>query len=390
MSQLQAEQTMRNNKKEYVNNIHPRKIYKGNKDGKWYTYIPLGDNDRKKVKKNSEDEIYEFLYKYYKEEENNPTIGELFHRWCDERLELGEITSNSYDRYNDVFKRHYTDTADRKIKDISINDWIYFLKKEKVNKTLNKKAVDLLITTIRGITYKAKTEGKLPFNLTDFYDELTITRKKMKFQHVKKEDYQEVFDEEEYSKMLTYLRENLDPTNCAMLLMFVTGLRVGEVVALKNEDIKSEEIIVRRTETKRKNPDGEGHIYSVKDFPKTEDGWRHVVLPVDYQYLLRKIRLLNPFGEYVFLNTKGQRMTTNSIRRRLERLCDKLGIYRKSPHKARKTVGTIYMDEKLDHNFITGQLGWSNIAVGEEHYHRNRKDIDKKVNILSSIKELSV
>ena len=374
--------------KQSLLNNHPYSIYEG-KDHKWYSYIMTEGGKRRKIKKGTRTEVEDIIISHIREQLNNPTIVEIFHSWNDERLDLKEISKNSYDRYNDGFKRHFQDFGNKKIKDLSPDDWIYFLKKEKADKDLNKKAIGTIITLIKGIVYQAKVEKVLPFNLGDFYDDLTIVRKKMKFNQPVKEDYQEVFDEDEYSKMLSYLRDNLDDTNTGLLLMFVTGIRVGELASLKHEDIQDNIITIRRTETKSKNPSGSGTIYYVKDFPKTEKGWRKVVVPRDYQFLLARMKRMNPFQEFIFYNRKNERMTTNSFRRRQERICDKLGIYRKSPHKARKTLATIYLDEKLDNNLITSQLGWTNIAVGEEHYHRNRKSISKKEQIISNISELT-
>lgn len=52
--------------------------------------------------------------------------------------------------------------------------------------------------------------------------------------------------------------------------------------------------------------------------------------------------------------------------------CKKLGIYRKSPHKIRKTYGTD---------------GHTDISSTENHYHRNRRSIDAKSQIISSLPE---
>ena len=109
------------------------------------------------------------------------------------------------------------------------------------------------------------------------------------------------------------------------------------------------------------------------------------MIPEDYAWLSAKIRNLNPFGEYVFVDSQGKRMTTNCIRRRQERNCRKLDIYRKSPHKIRKTYGTILLDNNIDNRLIMGQMGHTDIMCTENHYHRNRKTIEKKSNILSAI-----
>lgn len=72
--------------------------------------------------------------------------------------------------------------------------------------------------------------------------------------------------------------------------------------------------------------------------------------------------MLNSFGEYVFTDNDGKRITINCIRRRQERNCRKLGIYRKSLHKIRKTYGTILLDHNIDNCLIMEQMGHTDIA----------------------------
>ena len=185
--------------------------------------------------------------------------------------------------------------------------------------------------------------------------------------------------------ILDYLMKNPDSTNLAICLIFVTGLRVGELVALKHEDFDELSVKVRRTETRYKNEAGKT-VYEVKDFPKSAAGVRTIPVPADYAWLLKRIRLLNPFGEYVFMGRNG-RLTTNSVRSRLRTICRKLEIYPKSPHKIRKTYGSILLDNNIDHRLIKDVMGHTDILCTETHYHRNRKTIEVKQDILSQIPE---
>ena len=75
------------------------------------------------------------------------------------------------------------------------------------------------------------------------------------------------------------------------------------------------------------------------------------------------------------------------MRMRLKRVCKKLNIYHKSPHKIRKTYGTILLDHNVDNRLIMEQMGHTDIACTENHYHRNRRSLDAKSQILSSIPE---
>ena len=96
------------------------------------------------------------------------------------------------------------------------------------------------------------------------------------------------------------------------------------------------------------------------------------------------------FGkEYVFMNEWGRRVSAEKIRRHLNRVLKKLNIYHKSPHKIRKTYGTILMDYKVDERFILDQMGHTNIKTSENHYHRNRKSLETKQEILSAIPDFN-
>ena len=209
------------------------------------------------------------------------------------------------------------------------------------------------------------------------------------FRKTIKEDYQEVFNEVETPIVMSYLIDNLDDKNLGILLMFVTGIRVGELVALKHEDFDGNTFVIRRTETKYAIKKGR-YKYDIKDFPKTQCGVRTVIIPESYAWISSKIKNLNPESEYVFLKKDRSRMTTDCIRKRLRVVCKATGIYNKSPHKIRKTYGSILLDNHVDNRLIMGQMGHSDIKCTEGHYHRNRRDIEKKTQILSDIPEFKL
>ena len=170
--------------------------------------------------------------------------------------------------------------------------------------------------------------------------------------------------------------------------MFITGMRVGELAALKHGDWEEHSFRIRRTETRYRSEDGT-YIYEVKEFPKTAAGVRTVVIPKAWFWIEEKIRSTNPNEEYIFVDAKGKRMTTNCFRRRLERVCNRLGIVKKSPHKIRKTYGSILLDNHVDNRLIMGQMGYTDIRCTETHYHRNRRSVQQKIQIVSAFPELS-
>lgn len=362
---------------------HLYKIWKG-KDEKWYTYLPDEKKGRLLKKRTSQKAIEDDVIEYWKSELENPTISDVFQEWNDRRLELKQISNAAYLRYKQVFNRHYHNFGDKKIKTVAAEEFQEFLEEEAAEE-LTVKAFSLLKTVTRGLLKRAKRRKLISFNVEELLQELDTSE--MNFKKVIKEDYEEVFSNEEMPVMIDYLKNNLDAKNIGILLMFATGIRVGELVALKHDVFDGNTFKVRRTETRFLGENGR-YVYDVKEFPKSEAGVRTVIIPKDYEWLCTRIKMLNPFGEYIFTDKNGKRLTTNCIRRRQERNCAKLGIYKKSPHKIRKTYGSILLDHNVDNRMIMEQMGHTDISCTENHYHRNRRSIDAKSQILNNIPEL--
>ena len=359
---------------------HPYKIWQG-KDGKWYTYLPDKEKGRIQRERNSQIEIEDIVFDYWKAQMENPTIQEIFNEWNDHRLELKKISSATHLRNKQIFNRHYGEFGHLKIKSVTEEDFGDFLERQIPQHELTAKAFSNLKTVTRGFLKRAKKRKLISFNVEELFQELDTSE--TDFKKVIKEDYEEVFDEEETDKMIRYLKDNLDMMNLGILLMFLTGARIGEIVTLKHSDFAGNTFIIRRTETRFINSEGK-YVYEVKEFPKSQAGVRTVIIPEDYVWVAKAIQHQNPFGEFIFVKD-GKRISTQAMCMRLRRVCKKLNVYHKSPHKIRKTYGTILLDNHIDNKLIMCQMGHTDIACTENHYHRNRKSIDKKSQIISNI-----
>lgn len=362
---------------------HPYAISRGS-DGKWRTYLPDKEKGRKMVKKSTKEAVENEVMDYWKSEMENPTIEDVFNEWNDRRIKLNKISQASHLRFKQIFNRHYKDFGKKKIKNVTPQDIEEFLEEQIPKFELSAKSFSNLKTITKGLLKRAKKRRLIEMDVEALFREMDTSE--AHFKRTMKEDDKEVFNEEEFPKVMEYLTDNPDLKNLGILIMFLTGIRVGELVALKHSDFDGNTFKIRRTETKYVDEDGK-YVYGIKDFPKTEAGMRTVILPKSYAWIANKLRLYNPFGEYIFVESGDRRLTTNCIRRRMERVCDKLGIIRKSPHKARKTYGSILLDNGIDNKLITDMMGHTDIMCTEGHYHRNRKTIERKTEILSDIPE---
>ena len=368
-------------KRQELLNNHPYKIWCGS-NGKWYTYLPDEEKGRILKKKSTRKDIEDVVIQYQESVMSNPTIDELFTEWNDHRRDIGRIAKSSHTRLRQVYDRHFKEFGKRRIANVKENEWIDFLEAQVFEHNLSSKAFASLKSVVRGMLKWAKRQGVITYSpelmLTELDLSDTVFSKKIK------EDYEEVFDEDETQKMLSYLIGNRDIRNDGVILLFVSGVRVGELVGIKPQDINlnSNTVKIRRTETRFK--DGNNTVYAIKEYPKTTAGIREIVIPTSYSWLLKELSDKSNGHEFVF-EEDGKRLTTLLIRKRIYSICKKVGVYKKSPHKIRATYDTILLDNGVDKRTVKDQMGHSDISVSEKSYHRNRKSIKNKAVIIDAI-----
>lgn len=365
---------------------HPYKMWES-ADGKWHTYLPDKEKGRVPRKRNSRKELEDVIVTYWKNIEDNPTIEELFKEWNDSQLENGFIKINTALRNESLFKRHFIEFGKNRIKNISIDMWIEFLEAQIPKFNLSAKSFSGLRTVARGIIKLAKRKKLINYNVQDLDGELIIPKKSFFKKH--KKDWEEVYNVDETALIMEYCKENPDIWSSCIELIFVTGLRVGEAVALKHNDIDPVHMAVNihATESRRKDENGIIRTF-IQESTKTESGFRLVVMPKQYQYLLTSLWWVSSDSEYVF-EFKGKRIHTNAVRKKLARVCKLLGIQYKSPHKIRKTFCSILLDNNISSSFVTSQMGHTDIKTSEIFYHKDRNSETKRVELLSSIKEFA-
>ena len=380
------------NKREEILKEYRDNIWKAS-DGYWKIRMTCDESGQKKIfKRKSKQDLEELIVKTHREKVENPTISTIFNEWAQRKVDLNKISIQTYQRYKQDFNRFFKELGKQKIRSLEPEDISSFLEEQISEHNLSAKGFSNLKTITRGTLKWAKRNKLIDWNVQELFYDLDVTDKS--FKKTVKEDSEEVFDDMEMDRVIEYLKENPDIINLGLLLMFVTGLRVGELAALKwddwiyNKDNQSASIIkVRRTEIRHfKNHKG---IFEVKDFPKTEAGVRNVVIPQNCTWILQKLRTMSTFCEYVFWKD-GQRINTYTFRNRLRTVCKNTNCIQKSPHKIRKTYCTILLDHSIDNQMVISQMGHTNISCSENYYHRDRKDLAKKQKIMDSIDEFMV
>lgn len=383
-------------REEYIEK-HPFKIWEG-QNGKWYTYVSVVPSGRKMIKRNSEAALKDAIADFYINGIEHPTVRQIFYEWNDRRRDLGYESYATHSRNVDFFERHFKKAGEWKIEEVTQEQWQEFIEDQVSKLHLNQKSFCGLKGIIKGTLKRAKRKRLISYNIAEIFYDLDVPSKVLRTPPKNPET--QVYTQDEVAKIEKYIREhafdvqkrgaahNEAVKNLGILLLFATGMRAGELVALKTDSFSEQIITVRRTETHWRDEKGSNH-FEVEDRAKTEKGQRDIVVPKKYHWLTRIILTLPRDTDWIF-EQKGERITERMIARRLHTLCDKLEIPYRSPHKIRKTYGSILLDNHVDERFIKDQMGHTDISMTESHYHFNRKTNDQKQDALDAIPEFAV
>ena len=168
-----------------------------------------------------------------------------------------------------------------------------------------------------------------------------------------------------------------------------TGLRTGELIGLKWEDIDWAEKTIKITRSMEyRYSEGEWRVGP----PKSQSGYRTIPLTDEAIRILKaqkeknkKIKLI-PFewAEYVFLCRKGTPIKNSTYDSMLFKVCDKAGIKRFSMHVLRHTFATRCIEGGMLPKTLQKILGHSNIGITMNLYvHITEEEKHKEINLVA-------
>lgn len=349
-------------------------------DGRWATRIR--DEKGKLVvrRRNTREELEDFLVAHYKKYEIPIFIQDVFNLWINEKLQYGEIQKQSYDRYCSDYDRFFgkSELNQKLFKDITESDLEKFIKTSINKHKLTKKTYSGLVTLLNGIFKYGKSNGYTSLSITSFLGDLQLS--KSIFAKKYKDTKREVFMDNEIPVVISYLKANPDIWNLGLLLQFQTGMRIGEISALKREDIKENSILVRRTEVKYKDTNGKWCV-KVGDVPKTDAGYREILLPPTARWTIEKVLEYNDTKEEFLFTNNGKRIRENTFNKRLSSVCEKLNLLHRTTHKVRKTYGTTLLDSGVvDDAVVAAQMGHADVSTTRQLYYYCNKNQEQKQN----------
>lgn len=341
-------------------------------DGRWKAYVDVAGK-RRLIAKRDKADLEEAIIETYKEPKVK--FKECFEPWADEKLEYGEIQKSTYDRYQADFKRFIkgTELENKEVKKMDDLFLETYIRRTIAEYKLTAKAWGNLRTLIIGTMVYARKHGYTDFRISLFMSELQLSNRMFEKRIVR--DEEQVFTKDEESRIEKYIADNPDMMNLGVALTFETGLRVGEIAALKWSDYMGDFLSVTRTEIKYIGEHGE-RIADVRESTKGREGHRQVILNDNAVSIIEKLKAYTGDQEWMF-SKGGQRIKAKWLSLEITKICKELNLPHRSFHKIRKTYATKLIDAGVPEKVIMKQMGHTEILTTKQFYYFNNEQVSE-------------
>lgn len=192
----------------------------------------------------------------------------------------------------------------------------------------------------------------------------------------------EALERGEQIRIEKYILENKKYYLYGILICFYTGLRLGELVALKwqNVDLKTRIIYIEKyVSTIVQNH----KTFTIEDTTKTASSIR--VIPISRQLLeiLKELKH-NATCEYVICSRNGKQLQPRAYQKAFENLLRKLKIKHYGFHSLRHTFATRLLENKIDIKTISELMGHASPTITLNRYvHTNMQNKRKAMEVFN-------
>lgn len=366
-------------------------IYK-RKDGRWEARIIRGYNENGKALyayfygrtyKEAKDKIFMSLPytkcnqdNSYKVVQNKLHFEHVLDTWLD-NLKI-KLKKSSYVKYFNLINNHIKPSlGNYPLSDLTgtvLNAYIAEkLKSGNINTSegLSEKTVKDIITVIKSVLRFAKDEALLP----DVNVNLVLPREKAKDMRVLTKDEQAVLEE--------YLCSDIDESKLGLLLCIYTGLRIGEICALKWNDISLKEKILTVNRTMQRVQTLEADCPSKTEViithPKSNRSSRIIPLP---DCLIDKLKTFRPICQNAYLLTGDTErfIEPRTYQNRFKTYIANCGIKDANFHSTRHTFATRCVEVGFEIKSLSEILGHANVNITLDRYVHPSFDM-KRINM---------
>lgn len=312
------------------------------------------------------------------EKRNNPTFNQYYEIWKEARVgQVSEATIRSQQKIINVVNQIEVPESglfgDIKIRDITINDLRYIQRTLSINR--KSQTVNDYMALVKHILADTAKERIIEYNPCVMLKNLKITEDKAR---------------DTIHRALT-IDEQIKFFNCndcknsfyynVFRLAINTGMRAGEIGALRITDIKNDMIYVNRTVTR--NEIGQ---YILGAEAKTEAGRRVIPMNEQIKEIINNQKRNNQilhnrettFDNLLFESREGGLLVATPIDRAIKKICQKISIDSFSMHSFRSTFATRCIENGMNPKTLQEILGHKNFNLTMSLYGHALTDTKKK------------
>jgi len=354
---------------------HTLKIYQHNDGKRIFTKIKLYGK-WKQVFGHDEDSLYTNVYKVLFGDKNI-TLAELFPRFMMYRRDMKKVSPKTMKENLNDWNKYLKDTelVNLPLRELKPKDYIYLFEDITKDGKLTSKAVCNIKSLLNKMYDYAIREELVEYNPLKSIDF-------KEFKYYVPDNSDKVYTQEQRQKLLLYLKDISEPYSLAIQLDFQLTCRIGELKALKweNVDFENQCILIKeqalqKQELKDDLTFGKTSVEVVSRIKgNTEKGKRSIPMTSEAKRILLQAKEINPDGDYVFM-PYGKIMLTDTFNEYLKKYCAGAGVPYYSSHKIRfSSCSTLYNKDNLVQ--VSRLMGHSQVAT-TLHYLRNvDKDSD--------------
>ena len=165
-------------------------------------------------------------------------------------------------------------------------------------------------------------------------------------------------------KEIETLWENLDSKYCYIILILIyTGMRIGELLNLKNEDI-----------------DLHNSCLTIRE-SKTDAGVR--IIPISSKIFNLFVTNMVKDQEYFLKGDTTNQLSYSTFKPRFQKLLKSLNIEPHTIHDTRHTFATLLNNANANQSAITKLIGHSDFSITENVYtHKDTEELRKAIDLL--------
>lgn len=189
----------------------------------------------------------------------------------------------------------------------------------------------------------------------------------------------------EQTTLNNYLTSNPNASNVGILLSATTGIRIGELCALKwgNIDLEKRTLTIKNTVQRIKSIDGSTATKLIITLPKSNSSVRKIPLP---DFIIPILRNLKGNNDYYILSGTRAIIEPRTMQYRFKHILSDLNLPNVSFHSLRHGFATTCIALGFDVKTLSEILGHSSVEITLNRYvHSSMERKAEFMKLLSSV-----